>query len=142
MIKRIALKEGVGWLKATIIPYKTKDISGEGGILYKKILSGEPFAAGKIGTAECYALRTYEFHYEDRREDAFRQLCNTAEFFPLDREEENRWAEVFLGSLGSVDYLIEWNSKRQRYFVDKYCKKKVMHCRWISSLEKTDGKRL
>jgi len=83
------------------------------GSFEKTIRSGQPFVAGKIGTAELLAL---EFH--DRRiripclglgwRRSARRLATNAGFFPLSKRAFVRWNVIMRKAISQMDFICAW----------------------------------
>lgn len=102
--------------------------------LNKRLDSGDPFIAGKIGGTELWALRSQEFSYSAQIMDSYNQLCNWSGFFsnnPDAAENMQRFTGLLKQSLASIDYLNRWEYSKDEYFVRKYCSKDVKDIDWL-----------
>ncbi len=84
----------------------------------------EAFYAGKIGGNELWALRTIEFQYDDKIENLYQYLSEGAGYFYDGdlREGVRRYVKQLLSALQDIDYLSEWDKKKEYYFARKYTK--------------------
>lgn len=96
----------------------------------KKIQSGEPFWAGRMGFVEMNLLRQFIEHrmapFIDHRETALRQLCKNAGFFPYDLELGERYVDLVLADSPFIDLQGYWGLYMEDYIHKKYQKKTIV----------------
>ncbi len=93
--------------------------------LQKKIISGEPFFAGRIGFFEMAAMRAYEFSKEKNYDIVMKNLYQCAGFFPLEKEYGHQFLQVMKESINTCDYLGYTGEPMENYFINKYADKNM-----------------
>lgn len=105
------------------IPYSSRKVytaENASKIMYDKLLSNEPFFAGRIGLFELAAMRAYEFHNTDKYSIVMKQIYDCAGFFPLDLEMGEQFLKVCVDSLKQVDILACSGQLDENYFMNHY----------------------
>lgn len=89
----------------------------------QSILSGKPFMAGRFGNSEMgpVIMRECNRGSEEERAEADRHICIDAGFFPYDSRAIDRYREIFLESIPSMDLMgIYFFINNEEYMIDKY----------------------
>lgn len=102
--------------------------SAKSGNLWIKnaILSGEPFMAGRFGATEMdpIIMRECNFGSEEERAAADKHICINSGFFPCDPHALDRYREVFLEAIPSMDLMgIYFFINNEEYMINKYMNK-------------------
>ena len=85
------------------------------------ILGEEPFMISRIGSVELECLVDREFNKEYKEETKIKMRRN-AGFFPTDGNSLEKFNDIFLNALASVDLLGVWYNEREDFICRKYCK--------------------
>lgn len=95
-----------------------------------KIQSGDPFWVGRMGFVEMNLLRQVIEHRMipmiDHRDDAAKQLCYNAGFFPNDLELIERYADLVLADSAFIDMQGYWELYMEDYIHKKYQRNTVV----------------
>lgn len=85
----------------------------------RRLRSGKPFLAARLGATELLNLRLRDFPVEGRkrREAGFRQLCRWSGFFPEDSSLLPDFAETFKAAIPRVDLLGVWFQPFEEYYI-------------------------
>lgn len=79
-----------------------------------------PFMACRIGANESFSLRTFEFGDRAKYEEAMRQLCTCAGFFPDDTARGGDFLRVMKEAIGEADMCGTLMSPCDDYFLNRY----------------------
>ena len=116
--KKIPLYSGkVKYCKHTKLDLKT---SSE--YIQKKIKSGEPFVAGRIGLFELAAMRMYEFDKKNKYSLVMDNIYNCAGFFPNDISLGKKFLKTQSDALREMDLLAPNYNLCENYFANKFMK--------------------
>ena len=92
--------------------------------LKQKILSGEPFFAGRIGNNELLLMRLAYFsnHGYSRKEDwdSFWLNCENCGLFPVEKQTIIGFGDLMANALTHCDFLFVWYNILEDYFTRKY----------------------
>lgn len=105
--------------------------------LQHKLESKIPFAAGKIGGFELWAMRAAEFGYRKEYLEVYDKLCNNAGFFSDANDivaNLERYSNVMKDAISNVDYLIRWQYSKEEYFIRKYCSNDLRDIDWLGAV--------
>lgn len=100
------------------------------------ILSGKPFMAGRFGVTEMDAviLRECNLGSEAERAEADKHICIDSGFFPCDAGAIDRYREVLLQAIPSMDLMGIWFFvNNEEYMINKYMKQP--YCALLRCLE-------
>jgi len=93
-------------------------------LIYKGILSGEPFWVGRWGQTEMNLVSAFYEHecywYMNRKKNALRQFCNNAGFFPQDMRLAERYVHETLECYGHMDIEGYWKLHMHEFFRNNY----------------------
>ena len=89
----------------------------------ERILSGEPFAAGRFGSVELSA-----FWHQDAIEPVrpktkravLNEMCCNAGFFPPDERKLEQFAQIMRTACGQMDVFCVWFNPMEDYAIDAY----------------------
>ena len=92
-------------------------------IIAKKLQSGEPFMAARLGSTELNTIVRNEKRVlqDEKSRKAFDGLNNNAGFFPKDASLLPKFCELMYDSCKEVDLLGVWSNEMEDYIVDRYC---------------------
>lgn len=126
--KRLHISEtNVSWKKRDIL-----DISKTNDWLYSKIVSGEPFLAGRLGATELRTildvLKGEKIVCKSLKASTRWSICNWSGFFPDDEIQINHFADLMLNCIKYVDLFAAWNDKMEDYILKKYASSCVQCC--------------
>ncbi len=100
----------------------------------KKLDDHEPFACGKIGGFELWAMRAAEFGYASQYEAVYEKLCNNAGFFSDNNDigaNLKAFSLTLKDALSNMDYLTRWEYDKEEYFIKKYCSRSLKDIDWL-----------
>lgn len=94
-------------------------------IIYDKIISGEPFFAGRIGGTENTVIKDYLIFKNFLgvgyvRNKLTNQLCELSGFFPHSSRLSSRFARLMIESEKQIDVQIRWWGGFENYLIEKY----------------------
>ena len=90
------------------------------------ISSGKPFMAGRFGLTEMnpVIMRECNLGSEEERAEADKHICIDSGFFPCDSQAIDRYREIFLEAIPSMDLMgIYFFINNEEYMIDKYMDK-------------------
>ena len=94
--------------------------------IYDKIISGEPFLAGRFGSTELLNMRSFDFGgFIGQKYDKsfhFNHLCEWSGFFPHDISLLPRFTNEMKAACKELDFLAVWFQAFEDYYI-----KKIMH---------------
>lgn len=94
--------------------------------IYDKIISGEPFLAGRFGSTELLNMRSFDFGgFIGQKYDKsfhFNHLCEWSGFFPHDISLLPRFVNEMKSACKELDFLAVWFQAFEDYYI-----KKIMH---------------
>lgn len=106
------------------------------------VSSNNSFMAGRLGTIELSAV---EHVYQKRLgisskvpEKTIKMLCSNAGFFPNDEREVEKFTDLMLDAIKTVDLMATWQDN-ELYLMKFYTKKKVAFCQ-LKDIEPVLGK--
>lgn len=94
--------------------------------LQSLIVSGQPFAAGRIGWFEMAAMRMYEFEIRKKYPLVMDNIYNCAGFFPNDINLGKEFLEIMKNALHEMDIIGPFYQLCENYFIDYYSKKDLV----------------
>ena len=95
----------------------------------ERVLSGEPFAAGRYGGAELRALWPQDSFFPLRssvKEQLVEQMCILSGFFPHDFQYLARFADTMREVSGQMDVLCVWYNLMEDYVIEAYGNPKMI----------------
>ncbi len=97
------------------------------GYMYERIMSGEPFLAGRFGSTELLNIRSFDFGgFIGQKYDEdfhFNHLCEWSGFFPHDKSLLPRFVGEMKEAIRDVDVLAVWFHAFEDYYIKKAMKK-------------------
>ena len=91
--------------------------------IYDKILSGEPFLAGRFGSTELLNMRSYEFGgFVGQKYDKnfhFNHLCEWSGFFPNNIDLLPEFVREMKAACEQIDFLAVWFQAFEDYYIKK-----------------------
>ena len=95
----------------------------------ERVLSGEPFAAGRYGGTELRALWPQDSFFPLRssvKEQLVEQMCILSGFFPHDFQYLARFADTMREVSGQMDVLCVWYNLMEDYVIEAYGNPKMI----------------
>lgn len=89
-------------------------------IIADKIISGEPFMAGRFGATELSAVKTFDFQTKKNYMKMLDQLQMWSGFFPATVEAGKKFTALMLESMPHADCMGVWMLPFERYYLKKY----------------------
>ncbi len=96
-----------------------------------------PFAAGKLGGFELWALRAVEFGYKSEYAEVYDKLCNNAGFFSYNTnlaDSLKLYVDRMMNTLPELDYLIRWQYPKEEFFVRRKCSPELVDIDWLGTV--------
>lgn len=122
------LRHKIGWYSAHKKYVNREMVTNEAasGELAKRITSGQPLAAGRIGLFEMAAMRMYEFDIKKKYPLVMDNIYNCAGFFPNEIDLGDQFLSIMKESLKEIDLLAPFYQFCEKYFINHYTKKDII----------------
>lgn len=95
----------------------TSDINDS---IYQKILSGEPFMAGRFGATELSAIKTFDFSITNKYEHVMNQMSQWSGMFPATKDMGMKFTSMMFELIDKADVMGVWMLPFEQYYLNKY----------------------
>lgn len=89
-------------------------------VIAEKIISGEPFMAGRFGATELSTIKTFDFQVRKKYKKMMNQLQMWSGFFPATKEAGEQFTTLMIESIHHANYMGFWMLPFERYYLKKY----------------------
>lgn len=86
----------------------------------RSIMSGVPFMAGRFGATELSTMKTFDFQVKRNYEKMMDQMQMWSGFFPATKQGGEKFLDLMINSIPSVDYMGIWMLAFEKYYLKKY----------------------